>query len=511
MADDKISRTLLRERILGTIRTAILDGTLQPGERLRDDELTAWLGTSRAPIREALDQLADLGVVEMSPNRFTKVAAMSPRLYAESAAVWSTPRHARHALGHPGVSRRRSCPLLEALNAELAERRPERLPARARPRSTASSARSSKHCDNQVLLESIRAHDPCSHSGVNRFKGFRWTPRRSTPSSSSSSVAAATTTSTGFEADMRVFLDGPMTSFIARVSGSTTATSTSKGPTVPVPSVRCTPPRLPTRRLLTDDVFDRLRDDIVRGPARARRSASHDQELAARLGLSRATVRTALLRLATSAWSRRCRTSTRASRRSASAGTSTTQDTAWALYLFAVRFGTPVLTTTRSTALQAWVDAARRPRRRSRARRSSTARRERLLPACSVDTSDNRPLDRALARLRPHLQRVIGLYSHLLPARETIDTALRRRSSTAAAAATPKPPPARDARPDDGPARASTRGCASCPSSRRLGGSPSGRNAGRPAAAESTRRPSCDGRFVYPCDELPSTGSARLG
>ncbi|PZE88403.1 GntR family transcriptional regulator [Curtobacterium sp. MCBD17_008] len=70
-------RKLLRDTVQDKIRDAIMDGTLEPGERLNDDDLIAWLGVSRTPIREALAELARAGLVEMAPNRYTKVAAPS--------------------------------------------------------------------------------------------------------------------------------------------------------------------------------------------------------------------------------------------------------------------------------------------------------------------------------------------------------------------------------------------------------------------------------------------------
>ena len=69
-----VQRTLLREKTYDRLREAILDGTLQPGERLVDDEIQEWLGVSRTPIREALTALSRSGFVEMSPNRYTHVA-----------------------------------------------------------------------------------------------------------------------------------------------------------------------------------------------------------------------------------------------------------------------------------------------------------------------------------------------------------------------------------------------------------------------------------------------------
>ena len=64
-----LERDLLRDRAYTTIRDAIVDGTLQPGERLRDQELTEWLGLSRTPVREALSRLEQDGLVETEPAR----------------------------------------------------------------------------------------------------------------------------------------------------------------------------------------------------------------------------------------------------------------------------------------------------------------------------------------------------------------------------------------------------------------------------------------------------------
>ncbi|MBD3309249.1 FCD domain-containing protein [candidate division KSB3 bacterium] len=47
----------------------LLDGIFQPGEALIETELAARLGISRTPVREALQQLAQEGLVEMVPRR----------------------------------------------------------------------------------------------------------------------------------------------------------------------------------------------------------------------------------------------------------------------------------------------------------------------------------------------------------------------------------------------------------------------------------------------------------
>lgn len=215
MRDDTNPRTLLRERIHGQILRAILDGTLKPGDRLRDDELTAWLGTSRAPIREALTRLADLGVVEMSPNRFTKVAHVSPRLYAESAAVWATlVTRGIHwgILAFPADE----LPLLESLNDELRASDPNDFP----PGPTVIDRFVGAilgHCSNEVLLDSIHTLDPVLQLGVNSYKGFL----RSEPISAYFAELVRRCRDhdvDGYEEGMRAFLAGPMHGYIEDVT-----------------------------------------------------------------------------------------------------------------------------------------------------------------------------------------------------------------------------------------------------------------------------------------------------
>ncbi|MGW8431155.1 GntR family transcriptional regulator [Curtobacterium citreum] len=80
-------RTLLRDVVYKQMLDAIEDGTLTPGERLNDDELTGWLGVSRTPVREAIARLASEGLVEMAPNRYTRVASQSSNAFREAAEL----------------------------------------------------------------------------------------------------------------------------------------------------------------------------------------------------------------------------------------------------------------------------------------------------------------------------------------------------------------------------------------------------------------------------------------
>jgi DNA-binding GntR family transcriptional regulator len=57
------------------IRDAIVEGRLEPGRRLKEDELARELGISRTPIREALRVLQSEDLVVATPNRGAVVRA----------------------------------------------------------------------------------------------------------------------------------------------------------------------------------------------------------------------------------------------------------------------------------------------------------------------------------------------------------------------------------------------------------------------------------------------------
>lgn len=64
---------LLRDYAYNKLMDAILDGTLLPGEILDDREVSTWLGVAKGTLREVYARLADIGVVEVIPKRFTRV------------------------------------------------------------------------------------------------------------------------------------------------------------------------------------------------------------------------------------------------------------------------------------------------------------------------------------------------------------------------------------------------------------------------------------------------------
>jgi DNA-binding GntR family transcriptional regulator len=67
----------LREVVCETLREAIVNGVLNPGERLMEIQLAEELGVSRTPVREAIRKLELEGFVIMVPRRGTYVADLS--------------------------------------------------------------------------------------------------------------------------------------------------------------------------------------------------------------------------------------------------------------------------------------------------------------------------------------------------------------------------------------------------------------------------------------------------
>ena len=76
MTVNTVSRTVLREQIKEILLERILRGELEPGERLVETRLARELGTSQAPVREALRDLQLLRLVESEPFRGARVRAV---------------------------------------------------------------------------------------------------------------------------------------------------------------------------------------------------------------------------------------------------------------------------------------------------------------------------------------------------------------------------------------------------------------------------------------------------
>jgi DNA-binding GntR family transcriptional regulator len=78
-----LTRTVLREQIRELLLERILKGELQSGDRIVELQIAQELGTSQAPVREALRELQSLGFVEYEPYRGTRVRRITDEELAE--------------------------------------------------------------------------------------------------------------------------------------------------------------------------------------------------------------------------------------------------------------------------------------------------------------------------------------------------------------------------------------------------------------------------------------------
>jgi DNA-binding GntR family transcriptional regulator len=68
---------LLSEITYERIKEAIRNAELEPGQPLSETKLSKMLGISRTPVREAIQQLAQEGLVQIIPGRAITVASLS--------------------------------------------------------------------------------------------------------------------------------------------------------------------------------------------------------------------------------------------------------------------------------------------------------------------------------------------------------------------------------------------------------------------------------------------------
>lgn len=88
MSDDSaVSRSVLAEQVKDRLLQDILSGRYPPHSRIVETRVARDLGTSQAPVREALRGLEALGVVEILPFRGARVRRPSASELLEAYAV----------------------------------------------------------------------------------------------------------------------------------------------------------------------------------------------------------------------------------------------------------------------------------------------------------------------------------------------------------------------------------------------------------------------------------------
>jgi DNA-binding GntR family transcriptional regulator len=92
---DALTRSVLADQVKERLLEAILDGSYPPDSRIVETAVAKELGTSQAPVREALRGLEALGIVEITPFRGARVRRLAPEELLEAYVV----RSAIEALG----------------------------------------------------------------------------------------------------------------------------------------------------------------------------------------------------------------------------------------------------------------------------------------------------------------------------------------------------------------------------------------------------------------------------
>ena len=100
-----IQRLSVADQVYDKLRARILSGELAQGSRVVEAQLAKELGTSRAPVREAVNRLVEAGLLESRTHYVNTVVQMTPakvrQLYAVRVAVETLA--VREALARGGI------------------------------------------------------------------------------------------------------------------------------------------------------------------------------------------------------------------------------------------------------------------------------------------------------------------------------------------------------------------------------------------------------------------------
>ena len=87
---ERLPRETGRDYALRVLKENIVNLEIATGSQISENELSAALGISRAPIREALSELEKVKIVEIQPQKKTSVLLIDPVLVEEARFMRST-------------------------------------------------------------------------------------------------------------------------------------------------------------------------------------------------------------------------------------------------------------------------------------------------------------------------------------------------------------------------------------------------------------------------------------
>jgi DNA-binding GntR family transcriptional regulator len=198
----RVQRQSLEESVYEAVREGIISGELRPGDPLVEAQLSADLGISKTPVREALIRLGRDGLVVQELHRRSRVAtptvqdvrqACEVRRWVEAEIAAQAARNAPDALSEQleqsirdserALKRNDTRAWAEAVErftdtlleysgnryaAELLERMRNVLSLIANVSQVAPGRRTRSIEEHQAILAAIRLHDPAAAAGATR-------------------------------------------------------------------------------------------------------------------------------------------------------------------------------------------------------------------------------------------------------------------------------------------------------------------------------------------------------
>ena len=117
---EKVQHQTAKDIVFTNVLEWIVTGVLTPGEKIIDTDLAAYFSVSRTPVREALQSLAELELVEIIPSYGTKVTSINWDDVKQNYQILTELQGFAARLAVPNISEE-DIAQLEQINAQFAK------------------------------------------------------------------------------------------------------------------------------------------------------------------------------------------------------------------------------------------------------------------------------------------------------------------------------------------------------------------------------------------------------
>ncbi len=87
MEQERLTNKSIANQIYSILKQQVIDGTYRPGEKISEQTVADRYGISRSPVREAIRQLANEGLIDYFPNRGAFVKSYTAKMVKDSVDV----------------------------------------------------------------------------------------------------------------------------------------------------------------------------------------------------------------------------------------------------------------------------------------------------------------------------------------------------------------------------------------------------------------------------------------